>query len=354
MRKLLTRSTKKIGLPPGALVHVGEKRTETVRISVLDYDEHHIEEKTQSTLDECLAFKDKPTVTWIDVTGLHDVKILERLGACYGIHPLVLEDILNTGQRPKLEDFGEYLFVVLKMLHHNVGKDELVSEQVSLILGSNFVISFQEAEGDVFDPVRGRIRNAKGRIRKVGADYLAYALLDAIVDNYFVVLEKLANRIEQVEEELVARPTLDTLQTIHKLKREMIFLRKSIWPLREVISGFQRLESSLICKDTEIYLRDVYDHAIQVMDTIESFRDILAGMLDTYLSSVSNKMNEVMKVLTIIATVFIPLTFVAGIYGMNFKYMPELEWHWSYPMVWGVMGAVAISMVVFFRKKGWL
>jgi magnesium transporter len=216
------------------------------------------------------------------------------------------------------------------------------------------VISFQEVEGDVFDPIRDRIRNSKGRIRKMGADYLAYALLDAIVDNYFTVLEKLGEEIEDMEEELVTNPDPETLQTIHNLKRETIFLRKSVWPLREVISGLERRESALIKETTGIYLRDLYDHTIQVIDSVETFRDLISGMLDIYLSSISNKMNSVMKVLTIIATIFIPLTFVAGIYGMNFKFMPELEWHWGYPMIWVLMISVFISMLFYFRKKDWL
>ena len=228
------------------------------------------------------------------------------------------------------------------------------AEQVSVILGSNFVISFQEIPGDVFDPIRDRIRNAKGRIRKMGADYLAYALLDAIVDNYFIILEKLGEKIEDMEEALVQNPTPETLQTIHHLKRETIFLRKSVWPLREVINSLERKESALIQEKTLIYIRDVYDHTIQVIDSVETFRDLVSGMLDIYLSSISNKMNNVMRVLTIIATIFIPLTFVAGIYGMNFKFMPELEWPMSYPLVWIIMIGITLSMIVYFRKKEWL
>jgi len=270
------------------------------------------------------------------------------------LHPLILEDIVNTEQRPKMEDFEQYIFVVLKMLQYNEKEDEIIAEQVSLILGSNFVISFQETEGDIFDPIRDRIRNSKGRIRKMGADYLAYALLDAVVDNYFTILEKIGEKIETVEEELVANPIPETLQIIHTMKREMIFLRKSVWPLREVVGGLQRAESALIQESTGIYLRDVYDHTIQVIDTIETFRDMISGMLDIYMSSVSNKMNEVMKVLTIFAAIFIPLTFIAGIYGMNFQYMPELEWQLGYFAVLLIMLLVAVSLLVYFRKKKWL
>jgi len=355
MPRLLKKvAKKKMGLPPGTLVHVGEKKAEKVRISIIDYDEAHVEEKEAKSVEECFPFKDKPSVTWINVDGLHEVNLIEQLGAHFGLHPLLLEDILHTEQRPKLEDHEAYLFVVLKMFYYNGEAREIEAEQVSLILGPNFVISFQEREGDVFKYVRERIRNSKGRIRKVGADYLAYALIDAIVDNYFIILEKLGETIESLEEELVTNPMPDTLQTIHHLKREMIFLRKSVWPLREVISALDRGESPLIQESTDVYLRDLYDHTIQVIDSVETFRDMVSGMLDIYLSSVSNKMNEVMKVLTIIATIFIPLTFIAGIYGMNFQYMPELGWRWGYPAVWFVIGTILIVMLVYFRRKKWL
>jgi magnesium transporter len=353
MPKLIKKRSKKAGLPPGSLVHIGEKKVEEVKITIIDYDETHYQEKEAKTIEECFTFKDKPTVTWINVEGIHQVEILEKLGECYGFHPLILEDILNTDQRPKTEDFGDYLYIVLKMLYPN--NSEVVTEQISLILGPNFVISFQEGiKGDVFDPVRERIRTAKGKIRQLGADYLAYSLIDSIVDHYFIILEKLGENIEFLEEKLITSPTPETLQTIHNLKREMIFLRKSVWPLREVISGLERGESFLIKESTRIYLRDVYDHTIQVIDNVETFRDMLSGMLDIYLSSVSNRLNAVMKVLTIIATIFMPLTFLAGLYGMNFKYMPELSWPWGYPLALFIMLAIAVSMLVYFRKKKWL
>lgn len=354
MPKLITKRSEKSGLPPGTLMHIGEQKTEKVRISIIDYDEQQLEEKEALTVEDCFPFKDKPTVTWINVDGIHDAMVVEQLGRQFGLHPLLLEDIMNTEQRPKLEDHDNYLFIVLKMLYHDQAADEITAEQVSLILGSKFVLSFQEREGDVFNAVRDRIRTKKGRFRKAGADFLAYALIDAIVDHYFVVLEKLEEQIEDAEEELVTDPTPETLRAIHRLKRAMIFLRKSVWPLREVISGLERLESPLIQKSTEIYLRDLYDHTIQVIDTVENFRDMIAGMLDIYLSSLSNRLNEVMKVLTIIATIFIPLTFLAGVYGMNFRYMPELEWRWSYPVVWAVMLAILITMVGYFKRRRWL
>lgn len=354
MSKLIKKRAKKSGLPPGTLIHIGEKRTEKVKIRIMDYSDMGLKEMEAETIETCFPFKDKPTNTWINIEGIHDVSVLERLGECYGFHSLILEDILNTDQRPKMEDHGKYIYIVLKMLNSDKN-NSVVIEQISLLLGKNFVISLQEGlEGDVFNPVRERIRSGKGRIRKMGSDYLAYALLDSIVDNYFIVLEKLGEKIEVLEEELITNPKRETLHAIHNLKREMIFLRKSVWPLREVISGLERGESSLISESTRIYLRDLYDHTIQVIDTVETFRDMLSGMLDIYLSSISNKMNEVMKVLTIIATIFIPLTFIAGIYGMNFRYMPELEWQWGYPLSLLIMGGVAVIMLVFFRKKKWI
>ena len=354
MVKAMRKRSTKAGLPPGTLIYVGERKIEAARITIIDYDEADFLEKQVAATEECFHFKATPTVTWINIDGLHQVDIIEKLGGQFELHPLVLEDILHAGQRPKLEDFDNYIYIVLKMLSYSEPKQKVEAEQVSLVLGPNFVISFQESIGDVFDHVRDRIRNAKGRIRKMGSDYLVYSLIDAVVDNYFLILEKLGEKIEFMEEDLVAEPTQKTLQQIHGLKREMISLRKSVWPLREAVGAFDRSESVLIGESTHIYLRDVYDHTIQVIDTVETFRDMVSGMLDIYLSSISNRMNAVMKVLTIIATLFIPLTFIAGLYGMNFKYMPELEWRWGYPAIGLVMAAVAVTMLVYFRKKKWL
>ena len=352
--RYIKKSASKRGLPPGSIVHIGEKKTKEVKISIIDYSTGKFDEKEVKKVQDCFEFKRKPTVTWINVDGLHDVELIEKLGTCYEIHPLVLEDIVNTDQRPKMEDFDNYIFFVLKMLYIDEKTQEIHSEQVSLILGKNYVISFQERVGDVFDSVRERIRNGKGRIRKMEADYLAYALVDAIVDHYFIILEKLGEEIEFIEEELITDPRPDTIRSIHDMKKELIFLRKSVWPLREVISDLERGESSLIHESTIIYLRDVYDHTIRVIEIIETFRDMVSGMIDMYISSVSNKMNEIMKVLTIIATIFIPLTFIAGVYGMNFEYMPELGQRWSYPFVWLIMVAIGILMFMYFRKKHWL
>jgi magnesium transporter len=354
MPKLIKKTSKTAGLPPGTLIHIGEKKIEKVKITIIDYNETQFQEKKCDDVTECFSFKDKPTVTWINIDGIHQVEIIEKIGQAFDLHPLLLEDILNTEQRPKIEDFDNYLFIVLKMLYRDEKGNEIKAEQVSLILGPNFVISFQESEGDVFNAIRDRIRNSKGRIRKMGADYLAYSLLDAIVDSYFVVLEKFGEKMEEIEEELVTDPEPETLQDIHILKREMIYIRKSVWPLREVVNALERGESPLITSSTKVYLRDVYDHTIQVIDTVETFRDLLSGMLDLYLSSISNRMNEVMKVLTIIATIFIPLTFIAGLYGMNFINMPELKWYWGYPAAILSMVIVALLMVIYFRRKKWL
>ncbi len=368
----------KVGLPPGTLVHVGEKRTPQVDIEIVDYDaesiavEHYTPERLN--VEHLRRLRHRPSVTWIDIVGLHDVELVETLGAIFDIHPLVLEDILHTDQRVKMEEGEEYLFLVLKRFSRateRVGEadasereermHELVAtEQVSIILGDGFVLSFCERPSALFEPVKERLKRARGRIRRLGSDYLAYALLDAIVDEYFLALETVGERLTRVEEELIAEPEERTLQRIHAMKREMIYLRKAIWPLREVINTIERSESDLVAKGTGIYLRDVYDHTLHVADMIDTYREMLTGLLDLYLSSASNRMNEVMKVLTIIATIFIPLTFVAGVYGMNFNpdasplNMPELNWYYGYTASIIVMVALAITMLVYFHKKQWL
>jgi magnesium transporter len=355
MSRWLKKRSGKTGLSPGSLVHIGERLTEKTKITVVDYDEANIEEKELSTARECGQFKDRSTVTWIHINGIHDVQTLEELGTIFGLHPLTLEDIVNSDQRPKMEDFCEYIYIVLKSFYSSDNQaNDIHSEQISIVLGRTFVISFQERETDIFRSIRERISAGKGRLRRSGADYLAYALIDSIVDNYFTILEQVGERIELLEESLVKSPSVETLQAIQHLKREMIFLRKSVWPLREAISSLERTGCQLVQESTDVYLKDIYDHTIQVIDTIETFRDMLSGILDIYLSSISNRMNEIMKVLTIIATLFMPLTFLAGVYGMNFKYMPELEWHGGYFFLWGIMLAIAISMLIYFRRKKWL
>jgi len=354
MSRLAPKRSRKAGLPPGTPVHLGERKSDTTRLTLLHYDEQRAVEQEMKTAQECLALRDSPGVSWINITGLHEVETLAQFGDAFGLHPLVLEDVLNTDQRPKLEDYGEYLYIVIKRLGNGAPANEISTEQISLILGRNLVISFLESDSGVFNVVKDRILNNRGRIRRLGADYLAYTLMDAVVDNYFAIFEKLGERIEILQETIISRPTPASLQTLHALKRELLFLRKSVWPLREVVSGLQRGDSTLIHKDTWFYLRDVYDHTIHVIDTIETYRDMLASMMDIYLSSLSIRLNEVMKVLTIIATIFMPLTFIVGLYGMNFQHMPELSWRWGYPLVLLVMAGVTAGMLVFFRRKKWI
>jgi magnesium transporter len=354
LNKFTRKRAEKTGLPPGTPVFIGDKKIEKTRVTVLDYDETQFQEKEVSKIEECFPFKETSTITWINVDGVHDVELVQKLGNNFLLHPLIIEDIVNTQQRPKMEESEDYIYIVLKMLYIDPESNITQGEQVSLVFGNNYVVSFQEREGDIFEIIRERIRKGKGRIRNRGADYLAYAIIDAVVDHYFILLEKQGEKIEELEEEVVSDPKSETLHEIHRLRREMIFLRRSVWPLRELVNSLERGESSLIDKSTRIYLRDVYDHTIQVIDTLETYRDMLTGMHDTYLSSLSNRMNEVMKVLTIIATIFIPLTFIAGIYGMNFEFIPELKWRWAYFGVWGVIIIIAVSMLLFFKRRKWL
>lgn len=350
--KVLKQYAEKAGLPPGKAVFVGEQKLEKPKIHVIQYSEKNLAETDIQTPDAMLQFVNKTKVTWIDISGLHDVSLIETTGKIFSIHPLVQEDIVHLSQRPKLEEFEDYIFIVLRMFYFR--EEGIVEEQISIILGEDYVITFQERPGDIFDAIRERIRSGKFRITKQKSDYLAYSLIDAIVDNYFIILERLGDKVGLVEDDLLANPSGEILQEIHTLKKEMISLRRTVWPLREVINKLDRTESVLLKKTTRIYVRDVYDHTIQIIDAIENYRDMLSGMLDTYLSSLSNRMNEVMKTLTIIATIFIPLTFIVGVYGMNFQYMPELKWHWGYWGVWFVMVVIALLMVSYFRKKRWL
>ena len=354
MTKLIHRGKSKAGLPPGSLIYVGEKNGPPTRITLFDYDVDRYAEKTIINLEECVPFKEQKSITWINVDGLTDTSLIAKLDHLFGVHPLVLEDIVNTEQRPKMEDYGEYIYVVLKMLYIESKTQDIISEQLSLVIGPNYVLSFQEKEGDYFDNIRDRIRKTKGRVRKMGADYLAYVLLDTIVDNYFLVLEKMEEDIARVEEKLMAAVGKTSSSEIHHLKRDLIFLRKQVSPVRELVNALQRVDSKLIHNTTEIYLRDLHDHVISVVDSIESFRDILSGLHDIYLSSINLKMNEIMKVLTVISTIFIPLTFITGIYGMNFKYMPELEWSTGYFEVLSVMLVLALMMMLYFKRKKWL
>ncbi len=327
---------------------------ERVHFYAVAYDEQTFEERAFDAVEQALAFCGSSRATWLNVDGVHDPEVIARIGQCFDIHPLTQEDIRHTVQRPKKEDFQHYLYIVLQMLRYQPEQRSVESEQVSLIVTPKTVISFRESPGDAFNPVLERLRKATGRLRSQGCDYLAYAILDAVVDNYFVILENIGADIDALEEEVMENPDANVHHRIHDLKRQVISLRKMIWPLREVIAGLSKQDSPLISTTTAIFLRDVYDHTIQVIDTVESYRDLLAGMLDLYLSTVSYRMNEVMKVLTLIATIFIPITFVVGLYGMNFKFMPELEWRWGYAYVWGVMIVMVAVLIGYFKKKHWL
>ncbi|KPK06159.1 MAG: magnesium transporter [Gemmatimonas sp. SG8_28] len=357
MEKLATGLSRKAGMIPGTLVHVGDLDQHPVRLTLINYDADHVVEREITSFDDCFEFKDAKGVTWVNIEGVHDVSVIERIGECFAVHPLIMEDVMNTEQRPKLEEYEGYLYVVVRMLYERPADDEdtmeIDSEQVSFIVGPNILFTFLEDPGDVFDPVRKRIRENRGRVRKHGTDYLAYALIDVVVDNYFTVLERFGDLTEDLEQDVMGSPTRETLLQIQQMKRAMIQVRRSVWPLRDVVNTMLRGGSPLIKKPTMVYLRDVYDHVIRVVDIVETQREMLGGLMDIYLSSVSNRMNEVMKVLTVIATVFIPLTFIAGVYGMNFDNMPELHWVHGYWYVWAVMLAVALVMLLYFRRRRW-
>ncbi len=364
------RTKLSTGLPPGSLVFTGERIVDEPRVECIEYTASDF--STRSGTQPIFEEHAQSGVAWINIDGLHDTELLGRIGDHFAIHPLVLEDILNINQRPKIEFYDNFVFITLKMLYQephvsesnssgtpgNVGAGEIVSEQVSIILGTGFVLSFQERPGDTFDPIRRRIKNNKGRIRKMGPDYLAYSLIDSIVDNYFVLLEDFGDRLEILEEEIDSTADSKTARRIHAMKRELIGLRRAVWPLRELV-GMMRREEDRFSESTSAFLRDLYDHAVQVIDTVESYRDVVSGLMDLYVSTVSNRMNEVMKVLTVIATIFIPLTFIAGIYGMNFDTsspfnMPELSLRYGYFIALGVMLLVAVGMLIYFKRKKWL
>jgi len=354
MNRLVDRVTKAPGSMPGTLSYSGERKVEHVRIRLIDYDADSIQEKTLAGIEEAYPYVQEPPVTWVNIDGLHDASVIEAVGDHFGVHRLALEDVMSTNQRPKVEDYGEHCLVILKMLSFDAETESITSEQLSLIVGDRYLFSFQERFGDIFEPVRERLRQAKGRIRSRGTDYLAYALMDAIVDNYFRILEMMGNTVEELEETVLENPTNEVLHRIHHLRREMLVVRRAVWPLRELLSQMYRGELDVIKEDTYVFLRDVYDHSVQVIDTTETLREVLSGAMDLYLSGVSNRMNEVMKVLTIIATIFIPLSFFAGLYGMNFDYMPELHVHWGYPALLVFMLTLSGGMLWAFKRRGWL
>ncbi len=342
------------GAIPGAIDFVGEQRLAKVQIDVIHYDGHDWSEQLDVSVRSCADFVCEDSITWMNVSGVHDVALVEHFGECFGLHPMTLEDIANTTQRPKVEEFPGYIFMVLKMIAFNEGRQAIDIEHVSVILGDHFVVSFLEDDGDVFDSVRDRIRSASGRIRWMKADYLAYSLMDAVVDNYFLAVERMGDIIEEVDDRLLEDPHPGDIKEIHGLKRGILSLRKAVWPIREELAMIVKSESPLLTAESRVFWRDLYDHSIQIIDLVETHRDILGGMHDTYLSTLSHRMNEVMKVLTIISTIFIPLTFIAGVYGMNFKEMPELEWRGGYYSVWVVMILIGVSLYLYFRRKQWL
>lgn len=343
---------RKLGAPPGTVQYSGVHSGPRIKITLIEFTEKDYFEKEYYDLSECLANVREDMTKWINVEGVHNTELIEKIGKIYNIHPLTLEDIVHVEQRPKYEDYEHYLLAIMKMIHY---KDKVEAEQLSLILVNKTVISFQEPHGgDAFDIIRLRLRQAKGRIRKHGADYLLYALMDAVVDYYFHAIEKIGDKIAKIEEEIIREPKHSSLLELYALKREVIFLRKQVWPLRDMLSNLLRSESEFITDNTQLFFRDLQDHSTRIIDTIETYRDLLSGIMDIYLSTNANKMNEVMKVLTIMSSIFIPVTFVAGVYGMNFEFMPELKSPYGYSAIWVVMLSIMGGLVIYFKKKKWM
>ncbi len=351
--RLVRKRGKKVGAAPGTLLHIGDSSTDQTQLHLIRYNASELEEIHPRQASECLPDPGSQHISWFNILGVHEAAVVKTIGDSFGLHALVMEDILNTDHRPKIENHDGYLYIVLKMLQYDAQAAETRTEQVSLVIGSNYVLCFQERPGDVFDGVRTRLRSGRS-IRHKGSDYLAHALIDAIVDNYFLLLEQFGEEVELLEDELLREPRPAALARIHHFKREMLLLRKAVWPLRELLSNLSREETALVQADTRLFLRDVYDHSIHIIDTIETIRDLLSGMLELYMSSVNNRMNEIMKVLTLFASIFMPLTFISGVYGMNFRHMPELSQQWGYPAVLLFMAAVACGLVFYFRWKKWL
>jgi magnesium transporter len=353
MERILKTMSRKAGMPPGSLVHIGEIPAAGVRFKAFRYSETEFEELAVPDTESLLRLKEKEGILWLQVDGVHEPEIISSLGEMFSLHALTLEDILNTGQRPKMEEFDNYLFLVGKILSFDEKAGAVQEKHFCLVLMSNTVLSFHESGANIFASVENRLQKLNGKIRKKSADHLVYSLLDAMVDNYFLVLEKIGAQIEELEEEILTEPSMDSLERLHFLKRDLTILRKSVWPLRDVINSMIRSDSDLVLDDTLKYFMDVYDHSIQIIETLEAFRDVSASLFDIYLSGISNRMNAVMKVLTVIATIFIPLTFIVGVYGMNFHYMPELSWRWGYFATLAVMAVLGIGMALYFKRKDW-
>lgn len=353
LRKFVSK-TAKGGSIPGTVEYIGQPRAEDVRLEVLEYNETTTKESVIGTVEELEGYLKHPGIKWIQVTGVHNSEILNEIGKQFNIISLDLEDIANTTQRPRIEEREGYIFMVFKVLQLDPESREVSIEQVSIVLGSDYVLSFHETTPQIFETLQTRIIAGLGRVRKMESDYLVFAITDIIIDQYFTLIEDIGETIEETEEELIASPGQSSQEAIYKLKRRLGYVKKTIWPAREVLNQLQYSDHQLIKEGTKIYFRNIYDHTIQIIETLESLRDLTAGMMDLYLSTVSNKMNEIMKVLTIFSTIFIPLTFFAGVYGMNFKYLPELEWRYGYFMFWGVMVLITIIMLLFFRRRKWL
>jgi len=353
-RRLVGQPARKAGSAPGTPVHTGTQRVEHARLHMIRYGPDSCQEQDIERPGECFPSDAPHLVTWLNIDGLHDTRLLTDLAEKAELHPLVLEDVVSIGQRPKEEQYGSQHYIVLRMLEFNAGKQEILAEQISIVVGPNYVLSFQEAPGDVWEPVRERLRTGKGNLRARGADFLAYALMDSIVDEYFKVVEIMSDQLDRIEPQVMENPGREVISEIHHLKGELLVMRKAVWPLRDLFNSLIRDESERFSADTKVFLRDLYDHAFQIIDAVETMRDVTAGLIDLYLSSVSNRMNEVMKLLTIIGTVFIPLTFIVGVYGMNFDTFPELHWKYAYPVLWAVMLLLALVMLRYFKRRGWL
>lgn len=339
---------------PGAVTYKGKKESLVTKIEIVDYSKLHYNRLESDNIEDAFGFEDPENITWINVNGLSNTKEIERLGKYYSLHPLIQEDIVTTNQRPKMDEYEDYLFIVFKMLHYTE-EGNLVVEHVSMVVGNDYVTTFQEADGDVWDSLRDRLENSKGRIRNSGSDYLMFALLDAVVDHYFSVIETLSQKIEIIEDQLFEdRVEEDIVQEIQKLKKEILRIRRAIVPLREVINRLEKSDSKLIAEKTQNYIRDLYDHIIQVSENVDIYREMIWGLMDMYMTTISNKMNEVMKVLTIVSSIFIPLTFIAGIYGMNFEYIPELRIKYGYFYLWGLMFLMFFGLLWYFKRKKWL
>ncbi|MBL7932500.1 MAG: magnesium/cobalt transporter CorA [Bacteroidia bacterium] len=342
---------RNIGAPPGTLIYTGDQ-SGRIKISLIEFNEAEFFEEEFYDLSDCLSRIKTGMIKWINVEGVHNTSLIEKIGQIYGIHPLTLEDIVNVDQRPKFEEYDNYVLSVMKMIMY---EEKVLAEQLSLILLKDTVISFQEPHGgDAFTIIRTRLRQAKGRVRKLGADYLFYCLMDAAVDYYFNTVEKIGDKVAKVEEEIISEPKEESLLELYNLKREIIYLRKQVWPLRDMLSNLQRSESEFISSNSFIFFRDLQDHTTRIIDTVETYRDLLSGIMDIYLSTNANKMNQVMKVLTIMSSIFIPVTFIAGVYGMNFEFMPELKSPYGYAGVWVVMLGVMGGLVYYFKRKKWM